>query len=311
MITEDVYNKKIKYLHKKFFGYEDIGYLANPDYFNFLSNYLKDKKYTVVHEEIKCDVRFKNKSRLTINEPNICYNSLLLKIYNPLKKDFNTIFHDVSIDGDIFYSIYDSYCMKICNKVFNTDDIEQIGDFLYIPLCLSKEFLLYNNNISINLFYNKNVGVDGSELNPVLYGNKYIIEDFNQSNIHNISYYQYNDTIEPSIYNNIHTLILNTSHPTYLLYINNIDQTDVEKYSLESEHGNMLDITPNELIDINKKFDFDLNTVVFVFSTVFERYSDSTLNIGMFLRFTIKIHYKIKSNRQYYSLGGLFISSQI
>ena len=38
MITEDVYNKKIKYLHKKFFGYEDIGYLANPDYFNFLSN---------------------------------------------------------------------------------------------------------------------------------------------------------------------------------------------------------------------------------------------------------------------------------
>lgn len=292
-------------LHEQFFGAQDSKFSKHPEYY---TNYIKDYTYNKIEHTI--ENKGKSFSITLCKKCKVYFNLLELKIYNPFKLNFDEIFEFISFDigGQEFDRIYDELYINIYNQVFKTKCIRYENDYMYIPLpFIPKEALLYNlenHDIIINC---KLKIVD--DLKPELYANTYDIKDDCGKTDMIIYQCQFNgsDSVGPAIN---HKLRLHFNHPVYLMYITgDFDYGNVEKYVLKFNGESVLEITPEQLDKKNNNLGYKFECPTFVFSDIFEGYSDTTINYSMIDNVSVFVYHKSMSKNITYKIFCLSLQA--
>lgn len=321
-------------LHKKFFGAQDEYFSKHPEYYTYASNFINESEGSLSYGKIECEVTGKNNFTMTLykkTDNNIYFNLLELKIYNPSYLHYDDIFESIRIEigGQIIDSIDDSTYINVYNQVFKTNrEIRQEDDYMYIPLpFIPKEALLYTLEVHdikilarLNLTYVRDLKGEYHTLQPELYANKYIIKE-SDSKVKNMIIYQSQfcgkEIFGPEM---VHKMRLCFNHSVYLMYIaGNFDQSNVEKYVLKFNGEKVLEITPEELNKKNNELGYKFEYPTFLFSDIFEGYSDSTVNFSRIDKASVYIYHKSTSKHLEYieykvfalSLQALLIANEM
>lgn len=307
-----------KEYHKKFFGAQDAEFSKHPEYYTYASDLIKNSNNTLKYSKIKCDV-YEEKywviMTLKITEYNIYFNMLELKIYNPQKKNFDKIFDYINFEVSCqeFYRIYDSTYINMYNQVFKTNrEIRYEDEYTFIPLpFIPKEALLYSLEYhSITIKCRKNYD---HQFKPELYGNTYKIKESEKSEKSEMIIYQWQYTGDESVRPSLnHKIRLNFNHPVYLMYIaGDFDQNNVEKYVLKFNGEKVLEITHEALNKKNNELGYKFEYPTFVFSDIFEGYSNSTINFSGIDKASVSVYHKSVSECIIYKIFAMSLQSII
>lgn len=279
----ETFTRRCEELHKIFLGAQDV----------FVQS-LQNDNNKGDFGEIKCKSelgRIKDEIELIIDEQdNIYFNELELRIRYPPNSNYDKLFESIRLEigGQWIHMVYNAKSIDIYNKFLkNNKKIRFDGEYMYIPL----PFLNYNNflyklyyhKLKIICRFNENV----NKVNVTLYGNKY---NFNTNeNITQTLYTCATSGIEKcNSEDNISKLQLAFNHPTSLLTVldeNGNPLENVEKFVLKLNQYS-IEITPGNLIDINKRLGYSFDFPVFIF--------DPTINLTMVDSGLLEIHWAEK-----------------
>lgn len=305
-VSENLNEEKFKELHEIFYGSQD----RIIDNYVF-TDYLKDKDH--VFEKLDTfDYLSGNTRFLTIKHlPNVVFNSLTVKIYNPDKKAFNQIFDSILLDigGSWVDRIYNSEYIDVYNKLLKNESkiVNHVDDYTYfsLPFFHTKSFVYTFLHHEIKLRFQFKPSFHSSKLE--IYANKYNdYDNLIDKSIYNMIYSSQFNGVKTFKSGNCDNIMLYFNHPVCFMFLKG-DFSKVVKYVLKFDENNILEYTPSELKNINKSLGYDFEYPVFIFSNKYFCKSDTTLNFSNMTHSSLDIHYSENLQEHNIEVYSMFV----
>lgn len=302
----EIITNKFKILHLFYSGRQETFLINRSELFNFKDYYAKiDINFKEIKENngnynlsiqgvdyypnfgniIQSDIRVYMKAieiKLFYKEYE-SFNNLTLKFFNPDKKSPEYFIEDIkfTLGGSILYEIHDIYnYSNIFDQLFKRY-IKHENDYTYLPL-----HFINDNGLLFTPKYHEiviNIKTKNLLINPCLQGKRYFT-DIIENNQVQLAIYQNLKAkkLKQTINEKESILKLRSYHTTNLIYLTSEtnNYNNIKKIALKFDNKIVFEVTLDTLKHINKNLGYNFSCPVIIFSNIFDKYSDTTINLS-------------------------------